>query len=727
MIHRSNATREARGRCRMGIDIGGTFTDFVLLDGQGGLRFGKVLTTPEDPLRAVVAGLRALLSTDKSAEDDIEYVVHGTTLITNAVIERKGARTALLTTQGFEDLLEIGREQRYDLYDLQMRFPEPLVRRRLRIGVDERTDHTGAILTHVDADQVTRLARDLEQQGVESVAICFLHAWQNPENERRTAEAVRQTAPGIEATTSAEVLPEIREYERVSTTVLNAYVRPLAKRYLGRLRDGIADAGATGADVHVMTSSGHLMTIAEAERSPVRLIESGPAGGCLAAVYHAREMGLSELLAFDMGGTTAKACLIHDERPFTTNEFEVARAVLGKKGSGIPLRIPAIDLIEIGSGGGSIAEGDQLGLLRVGPTSAGADPGPACYGLGGTKPTVTDANLVLGYLGADSFLGGEMTLDVGRAQTAIQSTAETLGLGLVETAVGIHRIVNENMANAARIHVFEKGKDPRNYPLFAFGGAGPIHAYEVARLLGAPTFIVPRGAGVTAALGFLSSPIASDLVRTYLTPIELADWARIAALFAEMESEARTRLTAAGVAAGDMKMERAVDMRYVGQGFEVTVPLSSGAFDASRASSMVQAFCNVYRERYGQSTRDQPLEAVSWRVRARGSEPRVELDEVLAGDDAGVAMTGQRPVYFAITGDFLDTPVYDRDRLGAGVKVQGPAILEERESTIVIPPLSEGVVDTVGSVVVTMGGVSKGTQRETATQDMECLAQHLTR
>ena len=268
MIHRSNATREARGRCRMGIDIGGTFTDFVLLDGQGGLRFGKVLTTPEDPLRAVVAGLRALLSTDKSAEDDIEHVVHGTTLITNAVIERKGARTALLTTQGFEDLLEIGREQRYDLYDLQMRFPEPLVRRRLRIGVDERTDHTGAILTHVDADQVTRLARDLEQQGVESVAICFLHAWQNPENERRTAEAVRQTAPGIDVTTSAEVLPEIREYERVSTTVLNAYVRPLAKRYLGRLRDGIADAGATGADVHVMTSSGHLMTIAEAERSP---------------------------------------------------------------------------------------------------------------------------------------------------------------------------------------------------------------------------------------------------------------------------------------------------------------------------------------------------------------------------------------------------------------------------------------------------------------------------
>jgi N-methylhydantoinase A/oxoprolinase/acetone carboxylase beta subunit len=687
------------GGYRLGIDIGGTFTDLALLDPRGRARFGKVLTTPDDPLRALLDGMRSLLAEAGVPAHGLVHVLHGTTLITNAVIERKGARTALLTTEGFEDVLEIGREQRYDLYDLEMRMPEPLVRRRLRLGVAERTDATGAIRRPVDPASLAAAIQALQAAGVEAVAISFLHAHQNPANETAAAEAVRRGLPGVTVTTSVEVLPEIREYERTSTTVLNAYVQPLARRYMGRLRAGVAGTGATGAAVHIMTSSGHLTTTEEAERVPVRLIESGPAGGALAAVFHGRHAGLRDLIAFDMGGTTAKACLIHGGQPFTTNEFEVARVRLGKRGSGLPLRIPALDLIEIGAGGGSIAHVDALGLLRVGPRSAGAEPGPACYGRGGKEPTVTDADLLLGYLAADRFLGGAMRLDVDAARQAVAPVADALGLDLVQAAAGIHRVVDENMASAARIHILEKGKDPRRYPLFTFGGAGPVHASGVARLLGTARVIVPRGAGVTAALGFLAAPVATDEVRTYLARLDRADWGRVRTLLREMEAAVVATLRAAGLPASRIAVERAADMRYAGQGFEVTAPLPAGRLDASRAEAMARAFLRTYRERYGQATREQPLEVVSWRVRARGPVPRVALASLARRRDVRGALTGRRPVWF---GKFVPTPVYDRGGLGAGAVLRGPAVLEERESTLIVPPGARCAIDARGNAVVTL-------------------------
>jgi N-methylhydantoinase A/oxoprolinase/acetone carboxylase beta subunit len=498
------------------------------------------------------------------------------------------------------------------------------------------------------------------------------------------------------------VLPEIREYERASTTVLNAYVRPLARRYMGRLTQGLAGAGLTGGAVHVMTSSGHLTTTEEAERLPVRLIESGPAGGCLAAMFHARHGGVRHLVAFDMGGTTAKACLVYRGQPFTTNEFEAARVVLSKKGSGLPLRVSAMDLIEIGAGGGSIAEVDALGLLRVGPSSAGADPGPACYGRGGKRPTVTDSDLLLGYLAPDRFLGGAMRLDLEAARAAMRPLADALGLSLVAAAAGIHRVVNENMANAIRIHILEKGHDPRRFPLFTFGGAGPVHAYGVARLLGASTVIVPQGAGVTAALGFLTAPIATDHVQSYVTRLDRADWGRVGRLLAEMEADATDRLASAGLARRAMVLERSADMRYVGQGFEVTVPLPRGRLDASRTAAVARAFLAVYRERYGQATRDQAVEVVSWRVRARGPIPRIPIPRIGRGGSLRAARAGRRPVWFESVARPVDTPVYRRDRLGAGATLTGPAVIEEREATLVVPPGARVTVDATGIATMTL-------------------------
>ncbi|MGH7320521.1 MAG: hydantoinase/oxoprolinase family protein [Candidatus Rokuibacteriota bacterium] len=688
------------GGYRLGIDIGGTFTDLALLDTRGRVAFGKVLTTPDDPLRGLLSGMRAVLAGAGIPPLAVAHMLHGTTLITNAVVERKGARTALLTTEGFEDVLEIGREQRYDLYDLEMRRPEPLVHRALRIGIAERTDAAGVILQDVDAESVTRGIARLGEAQVDAVAISFLHAPQNPTNERRVAQAVRQALPQVTVTTSSDVLPEIREYERTLTTVLNAYVQPLTRRYVGRLTGELDRAGARQATVHIMTSSGHLTTTEEAERVPIRLIESGPAGGCLAAVFHGRHARVPDLVAFDMGGTTAKACLIHRGQPFTTNELEVARVHVGKKGSGFSLRIPAMDLIEIGAGGGSIAWVDALGLLRVGPESAGADPGPAGYGRGGAAPTVTDADLLLGYLAPDRFLGGAMRLDGDAARGAVQRIARPLGLSVTAAAGSVHRIVNENMANAARIHILEKGKDPRRYPLFTFGGAGPVHAHGVARLLGTSRVIVPRGAGVTAALGFLAAPLATDFVRTYLTRLDRADWARIRALFAEMETAAAAALKAAGIPGADVAIERSADMRYAGQGFEVTAPLPRGALEAARSEAIAESFRETYRGRYGQAVRDQPLEVVSWRVRAHGPMPRVRLEPPPRGGSARAARTGHRPVYFE---GWIETPVYDRARLGAGARLRGPAIIEERESTLVVPPEARVTIDVGGSAVMTLG------------------------
>src|SRR5213596_3060615 len=504
---------------RLGVDIGGTFTDLVLIDeATGRTRVGKVLTNPKDVAHDVEEGIHALLDEAGVRPDEVRAVVHGTTLATNALIERKGARTALLTTEGFRDALEIGREGRYDMYDLFIDPPPPLVPRHLRREVPERLLADGSIARALD---------ELAKDGVEALAICLLHAYVNPAHESRLAALAREAIPEVFVACSSEVVPEIREYDRTSTTCANAYVAPLMARYLEDLERRLTGLGIPG-QLYIMQSSGGIALPPFARRLPVRLVESGPAAGALAAAQAARERREPRLLSFDMGGTTAKACVIDDGVPLVGREFEVARADRFKKGSGLPIRVPVIELIEIGAGGGSIARVDRMGLLKVGPDSAGADPGPACYTLGGRHPTVTDADLLLGYLDAEFFLGGRMRLDREAARRSVEEhVARPLGLDVTGAAWGIHRLVNENMAAAARIHGIERGRDLRQYPLFAFGGAGPVHCWQVAKILKVPRILIPFGAGAMSAYGLLAAPLAFDFVRTGQERLDRADWPAI--------------------------------------------------------------------------------------------------------------------------------------------------------------------------------------------------------
>ena len=469
-----------RRSLRFGFDIGGTFTDFVLIDEQSGaIRTHKTLTTPHDPALAVLQGWRELVSAAEAPH--VESAIHGTTLFTNALIERKGARTAFLTTRGFRDILEMGKEMRYDIYDLLLVLPEPLVPRRLRLEVEERLNGRGEVVTPLRMPEVEQVAEVLAEADVEAVAICFLHAFTNPEHEQAAGVRLAERLPGLRISMSHEVAPEIREYERMSTTVCNAYVQPLAETYLGQMEVRLRDAGFAR-ELFLMLSSGGVSTLATAVKFPIRLVESGPAAGALAAVFYGELLDEPDLVSFDMGGTTAKMCH-HGGRPAMSDNFEIARVHRFKRGSGLPVRVPTIELIEIGAGGGSIARKDELGLLKVGPDSAGADPGPACYGLGGDQPTVTDADLLLGYLNPEFFLGGRMTLDRSASERAIAGLAAEMNLSALDTAHGIFQVVNENMISATRVHVAERGADPRRLKLMAIGGAGPVHAYEIARAL----------------------------------------------------------------------------------------------------------------------------------------------------------------------------------------------------------------------------------------------------
>ena len=506
---------------RLGVDIGGTFTDLVLEDvTTGKLRVGKVLTSPGDPSDGVIDGIRRLLGDLGIPAEEVGVVIHGTTLATNAVIERTGAMTALLTTEGFIDVLEIGRESRYDHYDLQIELPVPLVPRELRRGVAERIDRDGNIVRPIDMDQLADEVARLRAAGVESIAVAYLHAYRNPVHERATADYIASIAGDLPVSLSCEVAPEIREFERTSTTVINAYLQPIVERYLERLGARLHELGVSGA-FHLILSSGLLTTAAQARRFPTRLIESGPAGGTMLGAHYANLTGHKNLIAFDMGGTTAKASLIEGGKVPVAREFEVARVDRFKRGSGLPVRVPCVEIEEIGTGGGSIAWIDRLGQLQVGPRSAGSDPGPACYHRGGGDPTVTDADLVLGYLNPDYFLGGEIKLDGEAAARAIgQTIAEPLGLSLVQAAWGIHRVANEQMANAFRIHAMEHGRDPAQHSLLCFGGAGPVHAYGIARILRSPMIISPAAAGVASAVGFLVAPIAAETAQAYVARLD---------------------------------------------------------------------------------------------------------------------------------------------------------------------------------------------------------------
>ena len=689
---------------RLGVDIGGTFTDLVALDeDSGAMRVGKVLTTAKDPAHGVEQGVQSLLDEAGLAAARVRAVAHGTTLATNALIERKGARTALLTTEGFRDALEIRREGRYDMYDLLIDPPAPLVPRHLRWEIPERLLPDGVVLRPLDESAARRAIGELVDANVEAVAICLLHAYLNPAHERRLAALVHEVAPHVAVSCSSDVVPEIREYERTSTTTANVYVAPLMARYLEDLERRLHGLGIPG-QLYVMQSSGGIALPPVARRLPIRLVESGPAAGALAAAQAARERGDLRLLSFDMGGTTAKACVIDGGVPLVAREFEVARADRFKKGSGLPIRVPVIEMIEIGAGGGSLARVDRMGLLKVGPESAGADPGPACYNLGGRQPTVTDADLLLGYLDAEFFLGGRMRLDRAAAERAVtEHVAQPLGLDPTAAAWGIHRVVNENMAAAARIHGIERGRDLRAYPLFAFGGAGPVHCWQVARILKVPRILLPFGAGAMSAWGLLAAPLAFDFVRTLRVPLDAADWDALNVLFVEMEDEGRELLVRAGIARDAARLSRVAEMRYIGQGHEVEAPIPAGRLSAASVPAITGSFEEAYRALYHRLPQGVPIEALNWRVTVSGPPPRLSFGGVGgAARPVADALKTTRRAWFAEVSGWVDTPVYDRYALGPGATFAGPAIVEERESTAVIGPGAQCRVDDGLTIVVTM-------------------------
>ncbi len=691
---------------RLGFDIGGTFTDFVLIEAETGLIYShKLSTTVPNPEVAVRAGWEALLAQADIAGSEVINAIHGTTLITNCLVERKGAVTLLLSTQGFSDVLDTQREMRYDIYDLQAPQVEHLVPRPLRFEARERLDAFGDVVEELELDSLEDMVQRLERagvtKGVEAVAVCFLHAFTNAVHEQQAGKWLAQRLPHVQISLSHEVAPEIREYERMSTTVCNAYVQPLAESYLRQLEDVLKAVGFDQ-ELFLMLSSGGVSTLDTAVRFPIRLVESGPAAGALAAVFYGELLDQPNLVSFDMGGTTAKMCLIKDGQPAMSDDFEIARVHRFKRGSGLPVRVPTIELIEIGAGGGSIAHVDELGLLKVGPESAGADPGPACYGQGGDQPTVTDADLLLGYLNPDFFLGGRMALDPEAAETAICQLAHTLNLSPVDTAHGIFQVVNENMISATRVHVAERGADPRRLLLMAFGGAGPVHAYEIARALKMRGFICPAAAGVTSALGFLTAPSAFEFARTHIARLDTDHLPELDRIYADLASEGRQVLRSAGVDDGDMAFTRKADLRHVGQGHEIEVSLPWEQLSGiSLEEDLRPHFFARYREIYGHAHTHLDLEITTCRLNAAGPRPHVTLPEASPGTDVTVACKGQRSVYFTETREFVDTPIYDRYALGRDSRIQGPAIVEERESTAVIGPGGEATIDHHANLVVT--------------------------
>ena len=684
---------------RIGFDVGGTFTDFALQSPAGELITGKRLTTYPDPSEACLAGLDELIGAAGVGWGDVAHLVHGTTLGSNVVIERKAHGVGLLTTRGFRDVLLIGREKRYQVYDLQIEKPRPLVPRRFIAEVTERMLADGSVLTPLDERDARRAIRWLADRGVTTLAVCLLHAYVNPEHERRVAAIVAEEAPHVTVTLSHEVSPTFREYERTSTTVVNAYVMTALREYLRGLQRALGARGCRGR-LFVMQSSGGVATAQAMERHPVRMIESGPAAGALMAAGYGELTGHRNLVAFDMGGTTAKLALIEDGRPFTTTAFELHR-VNNAPGSGLPMNIQAIDLVEIGAGGGSIARA-ALGVIAVGPESASSTPGPVCYGRGGREPTVTDANLVLGYLNPEYFAGGAMRLSAGAAARAIEERiARPLGLALEDAAWGVHAIVNTNMELATRVVSIERGRDPRDLTLVAFGGSGPAHGCRLAQALGIPRVILPAAAGVAAAIGLLSAEVRFDVARTYQRRIDEVDPVRLEAIYEEMTAQA-VAVVRESAAGGDIRVLRTADARYVGQGYELNVAVPAGRLDPAALARVRAAFDEVYAARYGYANAREPVEVVTWKLSAVGGTPRVALAKVPPRSGEG-SRKGVRRAYFPEARGYLECPVYDRDALPAGIALTGPAIIEERESTTVLPPGVEAVVDEYANLIGEVG------------------------
>ncbi len=678
----------------LAVDIGGTFTDAVLRGSDGSLVVDKTLTTHHDLLEGFFRSVELTLAKAGVGAQAIDgVVVHATTVVTNALIERKGPPTALITTRGFRDVLPIRNEHRYEMYDPQIEFAPPLIPRELSFEVDERVLADGEVLRGVDAAEVEALIPALRAAGVASVAICLINAFRNGANEQRIAEVLRAKAPDLYLSLSSTVAPQIREYPRASTTAINAYTTPITEPYLRGLAAGLDEAKVANRPL-IMLSSGGVIGAEVAGRNPVRMIESGPAAGALAAAYFAERLGLDRLMSFDMGGTTAKACLIEGRKPLVTGMLEVDRKYRFCEGSGMPLTIPSIDMIEIGAGGGSIAYADDLGLMKVGPESAGSEPGPACYGRGGMLPTVTDADLVLGLLDPDNFLGGDMPLDKPAAERAIDVLAAELDVTRAQAAAGIYRIVAEAMAGAARAHATDRGVDHRGLPLLAFGGAGPVHACAVGELLQSVAVIFPPQASVLSAFGALVTPVRLDLVRSALDRLAALDWDQVQRLVREMTDEATAALAEAGAPAGGIRLKLGADLRYAGQQNEVTVSFDGDPVGARDAEAIRKVFEDAYFAQYGVNPSHVPIEVVSWRLTAQGPEDTVEP----SGPPAAGAGEPVREKAVPLWPAAGPAKVYARASLGRGQQLAGPALIEERETTIVLPPGWDAVVDDSGCI-----------------------------
>lgn len=679
----------------LAVDIGGTFTDIVLRRADGWLVVDKTLTTHDDLLGGFFRGVHSVLGKadiDSAAVDGV--VVHATTVVTNALIERKGFPTALVVTEGFRDILTIRNEHRYDMFDPQIEYPTPLVADEATFGLRERILSDGTVEVAPDPADIAALADKIRASGVKAVAICFLNSFANSTHETLVARELARLVDGLFICTSSEIAPQIREYQRASTTTVNAYAMPISQPYLRRLSERLGTEGFPNSPL-IMLSSGGIVGAETAGRSPARMIESGPAAGVLAACHYAKLLGIDRLMSFDMGGTTAKACLIENQTPLVTGLFEVDRRYRFKDGSGLPVTVPSIDLIEIGAGGGSIAHVDDLGLLKVGPESAGSNPGPACYGRGGTEPTVTDADLVLGLIDADNFLGGDMPLDRAATDAAMGRLADRLSVDRVRAARGIYRVVTEAMASAARTHATDRGVDYRGLPLFAFGGAGALHACAVAELLQSVSVIVPPQSSVLSAFGTLVTPVRLDLVRSDLTRVDAMDWSRVQRTLDELEAEGMTALREAGCAAQDVTMIISADMRYVGQQHEVTVTFDFDPRATRDPAALTAAFETVYLGLYGVNPSDVAVELVTWRVTARG--PLVETESRRQPASRPGVPKAHRAV--SAWADAQQTPVYDRADLAVGQIIPGPAIIEERETTTAIAPGWTATIDAVGCIV----------------------------
>ncbi|MBT5912042.1 MAG: hydantoinase/oxoprolinase family protein [Rhodospirillaceae bacterium] len=692
---------------RLGIDIGGTFTDFALLDQAGHkLAIHKQLTTPSDPSKAVVDGIKEILRKNYVSISDISVIAHGTTLVTNAVIERKGVATGMLVTSGFEDILDTGMEQRYELFDLRITYPEPIIPRDLRKGISERVHFNSSVETRIDLEEVRRHTKELvETKNIKALAVCFLHSYINPSHESAVVNLVQNEFPNLYVSSSSDVYPNMREFERWTTTAINAYTRPMIDQYLAKLEKDLERLGFKG-QLYIMTSSGGMLSPITARRFPVRLLESGPAAGMLMSAVQGRTLKLPNILSFDLGGTTAKGALVRNYKPLKSEQMEVDRVNEARKGSGFPLRIPVLDMIEIGSGGGSIAGIDDRGLLKVGPRSAGANPGPASYGKNGTSATLTDANLMLGYLDKDFFLGGEMKLDKQAAEVVIQETVGApLGLSLLRTSWGIHDSASEDIARAFRIHAAERGFDYRSATMVAFGGSGPLHAMGVAEKLKIPRVVFPIGAGVYSALGLLASPLSFELSRSRRVIADDIDAKIFFDLFEPLVKETTKSLKEARVCDQEIRISRQIEARYFGQTHEIQVQLP----DEEPLDEIFSAFRKLFEERYAEvysfAVIDAPIEIINWKVIASGPEPEFKMGYAITSEQTEkieTALKGTREVYFE-EGGFQETPIYDRYLLAEGMEIFGPALIEERESTCLITVGARAFIDPFLNIIAELG------------------------